>query len=329
LDDVRSATVTRFGGPEVLSVREHPDPRPQAGDLLVEVAVADVLFLETTVRSGAGREYWTVRPPYVPGNGIAGVVREVGPDVASEWIGRRLVAHTGNENGYADVAVVAAADAVPVPDGLDLATAAAGLHDLPTALRLFDQLGIGASDVVAVVGASGGLGVACVQLALARAGATVALARDPAKLDRIRRLGVCAVVDTDAPDWPARARAALPDGADVVLDNVGGDLGEAAFALVRTGGRFSGHGTPSGRFATIDPDAARQRGVRVTGIEAVQLSGDELRTYTERALVEAAAGTLCPLIGQVFPLERVADAHAAIERRTVFGKTLLITRPAA
>jgi NADPH2:quinone reductase len=135
------------------------------------------------------------------------------------------------------------------------------------------------------------------------------------------------VIDSDDPDWPGQARAALPAaGADVVLDNNGGALGEASFALVAGGGRFSGHGTPAGRFAQVDPEAARRRGITATGIEAVQLSGDQLKRSTELALAAAAAGQLDPVIGQVYPLDQAAAAHAAIESRSVFGKTLLGTR---
>jgi len=123
------------------------------------------------------------------------------------------------------------------------------------------------------------------------------------------------------------AHTALPEaGADVVLDNIGGALGEASFGLVAAGGRFSAHGTPSGRFAQIDRQAAQRDGITVTGIEAVQMSAADLKRYTELALREAAAGVIAPVIGQTFPLAEASAVHAAIEGRQVFGKTLLTTR---
>jgi NADPH2:quinone reductase len=134
------------------------------------------------------------------------------------------------------------------------------------------------------------------------------------------------VIDSAAADWSAQARAALGgDGADVVFDNVGGDLGEAAFGLVAPGGRFSAHGTPGGRFAQIAPEEAARRGVTVRGIRDVQLPPAERRRLTERALAAAAAGGLRPVIGQTFPLTQADRAHAAIEDRSVFGSTLLLT----
>jgi NADPH2:quinone reductase len=134
------------------------------------------------------------------------------------------------------------------------------------------------------------------------------------------------VIDSDTPDRVAQARAALGGGVDVVLDNVGGAVGEAAFALVGRGGRFSAHGTPSGRFADVDPREAARRGIRLFGIGDVQLPDDVRRRYTAAALAEAAAGTVVPVIGQTFPLEGAAEAHRAIEARTVFGTTLLLPR---
>jgi NADPH2:quinone reductase len=90
------------------------------------------------------------------------------------------------------------------------------------------------------------------------------------------------------------------------------------------GGRFSAHGAPSGGFAEIDPQEAERRAVTVRGIEHVQFAPADGRQHTERALSEAAAGRIRPVIGQTFPLERAADAHAAIEARAVIGKTLLL-----
>jgi len=113
-------------------------------------------------------------------------------------------------------------------------------------------------------------------------------------------------------------------GFDVVFDGVGGTVGAAAFGLTAPGGRFSAHGAPSGGFADIDAQAAQALGVTVRGIEQVQFAPAESKRLAERALSEAAAGRLRPVIGQTFPLERAAEAHAAMEARVVLGTTLLL-----
>jgi NADPH2:quinone reductase len=304
--------VAEFGGPEVLRPVQRPDPVAGPGKVLVRVAACDVLFLDTMLR-GKAVDAFPVKLPWVPGNGIAGRLLGGPAD------GRAVVAHTGNRGGYAEQAAVLMTELTAVPDGVELDTAAALLHDGPTALVLLDRIDVRPGDTVLVVGASGGLGVALVQLCRARGIRVVATARGAAKVDRVRALGPAGVVDTGRDDWVEQARALLGDGADVVLDNVGGDLGTAAFALVRPGGRFSAHGTPSGRFAT-----AERTDVTVTGIEQVQLDPPTMRHYTEQALKQAAAGVLHPIIGQRFALADAAAAHAAIESREVFGKTLLI-----
>jgi NADPH2:quinone reductase len=325
---MRVAEVTRFGPPEVLVTRDRPDPLPGPREVVIDVAAADTLWVETLIRSGAGQDVWPMRPPYVPGGAVAGHISVLGDGVDPGLSGRAVVAHVRTrghaEGGYAEKVVVPVDAPVDVPDGLPLTAAAALLHDGPTALALFGLTAIGASDTVLVIGASGGLGIVSLQLARVRAKRVVATARGVAKLDRVRLLGPDAVVDTEAPDWVARARDALGGGADVVLDNIGGEIGEAAFPLLEPGGRFSAHGTPSGRFARIDPREAERRGVRLFGIGDVQLPDDQRRRYTAEALAEAGAGTLAPVVGQSFPLDQAAAAHAAIEARTVFGTTLLL-----
>jgi NADPH2:quinone reductase len=323
---MRAAVVTRFGAPEVIEPREVGEPVAGPGEAVVDVAVADVLWVETMIRRGRGGERFGVTPPYVPGGGVAGHVSSVADGVDAAWIGRAVVAPTGERGGYAERVAVPAGALSAVPEGLGLPQAAALLHDGVTALALFDGLRIGAEDAVLVVGASGGLGIVSVQLARARGARVVAAAREQRKLGRLRELGADAVIDSEAPGWVEQARAALGgEGADVILDNVGGAVGEASFAALAPGGRFSAHGTPSGRFASIDATEADRRGVTLRGIEHVQLSAAERKRFTDEALAEAAAGRIAPVIGQTFPLAQAAGAHAAIERRTVFGKTLLLT----
>lgn len=322
---MQAAVVTKFGTPDVLVASEVAAPAASAGEAVIDVAVADVLWVETMIRQAGGGDYFDVTPPYVPGNGVAGTVRAVGSGVDPAWLGRSVVAHTGERGGYAEQVVVEAEALSPVPDGLGLQEAAALLHDGPTALALAEGTRIDVGDSVLVVGASGGLGIVSVQLARARGARVVAVGRGESKLARIRELGADATIDSEETDWVEQARAALGgEGADVVLDNVGGGVGEAAFAVIAPGGRFSAHGTPSGRFAAIDAQEAERRGITLRGIQHVQLGVDDLKRLTEQALAEAAAGRIVPVIGQTFPLARAADAHAAIEGRAVFGKTLLL-----
>jgi NADPH:quinone reductase len=322
--DMQVALATEFGPPEVLVTREITDPTAGRGEVVVDVVAADVLWVETRIRAGGAREYFDVRPPYVPGNAVAGRVGAVGDGVDAGWVGQAVVAHTGERGGYAERVAVPVGDVSVVPAGLDLVDAAALLHDGPTALALFENLRVTAGESVLVVGASGGLGLVSLQLARAYGARAVAVARDARKLARIREMDVDAVVDSEHPGWVEEARTAVGGaGADVILDNVGGGVGESAFGLIAPGGRFSAHGTPSGRFAAVDAAQAQRLGVTVHGIQQVRLTREHRKRLTEQALAEAAAGRIRPVVGQTFPLTQAAQAHAAIAERAVFGKTLL------
>jgi NADPH2:quinone reductase len=214
---------------------------------------------------------------------------------------------------------------IPVPDGLGLPEAAALLHDGPTALCLAEVAGIRPEEWVLVTPAGGGLGILLVQLAHAAGARVIAAARGKGKLDLAGELGADVVVDYCEVGWAERVREATGGrGLDVVFDGVGGQIGRAAFEITARGGRFSAHGAPSGAFAEIDPYQAGWRGVTVTGIEQAQLAPADVKRLTQRALCEAAVGRIRPVIGQTFPLEQAADAHAAIQARGVIGKTLLL-----
>ncbi|SHF79965.1 zinc-binding dehydrogenase [Streptoalloteichus hindustanus] len=321
---MRVVRVTGFGGPEVLVPGEAPEPVAGPGQVVVEASAIDVIFVETQIRSGWGGEYFTVEPPYVPGGGVAGQVVAVGADVDPTWLGRRVLARAEG-GGYAERVVASAAGLVPVPDELDLRDAAALLHDGPTAMGLMDVVGVRRGETVLVNAAAGGMGILLVQLARAAGARVIGAARGERKLALVRELGAEAV-DYTEPGWVERVRElAGGDGVDVVLDGAGGEIGRAAFDVVAPGGRFSAHGAPSGGFAPIDQEQARRRNVRLTGIEKVQFSPEEITRLATRAVDAAAAGRIRPVIGRTFPLAEAAEAHAVVEARAVVGKTLLLT----
>ena len=314
---MRIVEVGEFGGPEVLTVVEAPDPEPGPGEAVVEVTAAEVLWVEIMIRGGHGGDHFPVRPPYRPGPGVAGIVAEVGEGVDRSWLGHRVVTPTGPNGGYVERALEPAAGLIPVPDGVTLPEAAALLHDGVTALGVLEIVAVKPGERVLITAAAGGMGALLVQLAHAAGAHVTAAARGTRKLDRLGPLGADVVVDYSEPDWTDAVGEV-----DVVLDGAGGAYGRAALRLLVPGGRFSGHGTPAGSFAGRgDPAAA---GVSVTGIESVQFDPEQFRRHALGILAEAAAGRVRPLIGQTFPLERAVDAHTALENRTAIGKTVLL-----
>ena len=355
---VQVIEVREFGPPEVLTPVSRPAPEAGPGQVVIATTAADVLHIDTVIRSGRAAQWFDVRPPYVPGNGVAGTIASVGPGVDPGLLGQRVVAHTGEaggSGGYAEQALVAVDRVVPVPDEVSLADAVAVLNDGATALGLMAGTGVRPGEWVLILGAAGGLGLLLTQLARAAGGHVVAALRvagpqltgpqptgpqptgpqatgslGQEKAARVRDAGAEAVADYADPGWAARVTAATGgSGPAVVFDGVGGSLGVAAFAITARGGRFSGHGAASGGFAPVDRDDAARRGITVQGIEQVQFPAGVHEKLTGQALAEVAAGRMRPVIGQSYPLDRAADAHRGLEGRAALGKTLLIVDGAA
>ncbi|MGI8335620.1 zinc-binding dehydrogenase [Actinomadura scrupuli] len=314
---MRAVWLKEFGGPEVLVAADAPDPVAGPGQVVVEVVFANITFVETQVRGGNGP--FTVALPMIPGNGVGGVVTAAGAGAGEELLGRRVVGSTGGSGGYAERAAVDAGGLFEVPEGLELDAAVALLADGRTATMLVRAAAVREGDRVLVEAAAGGVGTLLVQLAKAAGARVVAAAGGARKTEVARGLGADVVVDYREPGWEGRVRAAA-GGVDVVFDGVGGALGRSAFGLLDRGGRMLSYGLASGSWAGIAEEAAAERGVTLVRPGATP---EEMRAFTRSALAEGAAGRLRPVIGQRFPLERAAEAHAAIESRATVGKTLL------
>lgn len=311
---MRVVQVREFGGPDVLEVVEVPRLEVGAGEVVVDVEAAEVLFLDTQLRAGWGRDYFAVEPPFVPGAGVAGVVSSRD----AEWNGRRVIAGTGGigtyaGGGYAEQAVVPVTEVFAVPDGLDVGLALAALHDGATALAQLERGKVAPGERVLVTAAAGSLGSWLIPLLAASGTTVVAAARGAGKLERATELGAHEVVDYSVPDW---AEGLEP--VDVVFDGTGGAIGGAAYGITRSGGRFLGYGAASGDFTAPTEDRGD-----VTRVGIFQPGPAEWRELTYRALAELANGGIAPTVGQTFSLSEATAAHTAIEARRTVGKTLL------
>jgi NADPH2:quinone reductase len=318
---MRAVMVKEFGPPEVLLVSDVPAPVAGSGEVVIDVDLANITFVETQLRAG--------RPPHpamlpalpvIPGNGVGGVVREAGPGVDDGLVGRRVVSSLSGAGGYAERAVAAAGRLVEVPDGMALRDAVALLADGRTALMLVRLAAPRPGETVLVEAAAGGVGTLLVQLARNAGARVVALAGGERKLAVARELGADLAVDYRHDGWAQQVREAV-GGADVVFDGVGGDVGVAAFGLLHAEGRYCPFGMASGSAAQVPAAEAQARGAKII---RGGLRPDEMTGLTRTAIQEAAAGRLRPVIGQEFALEDAAAAHAAIEARATIGKTLLV-----
>ena len=353
---MRAVVIREFGPPEVLEPSEVDEVRAGPDEVVIDVELANVTFVETQVRAGKPPHPSMLPPlPAILGNGVGGTVAAsavaasavaasavaasavaasavaasavAASAVAASAVagpgpgtGRRVVASLNGTGGYAERVVVPAARLIEVPDGVALRDAVALLADGRTALGLADRARLRTGDTVLVEAAAGGVGTLLVQIARNAGARVVALAGQPRKLAIARDLGADLTVDYSHDGWDQQVRDAVGE-VDVVFDSVGGDIGLAAFGLLAAGGRFCPFGMASGSFASVTPELARARQVTIQAGAAA--SPEELALLVRTALAEAAAGRLRPAIGQEFELAAAASAHAAIEARRTVGKTLL------
>ncbi len=320
---MKAVRVHEFGGPEVLTYEEIPEPTPGPGEVVVEMTFADVMTIDTLIRGGWGQEYFPTDLPYVPGGGGAGHVRSVGDGVDPAWIGRAVAVRS--ETGYAEQIIAEESEIFDIPEGLGLEQAAAVRTDGSTAVSLVDLAdGIRPGEWVLITAASGGAGSLLVSLAHDAGARVVAAARGERKLALASERGADVTVDYSEPGWAERVREVTGGGADLTFDGGGGDLGTEAFEATADGGRFVTYGSTNG-LTEIDPEAAERRRVSLrNALEGGPPDEATARSLVLRALDAAVEGRLISPIGARFPLAEAERAHTALADREVVGKALLV-----
>jgi NADPH2:quinone reductase len=264
----------------------------------------------------------------IPGREVAGFVESVGLGVDESWLGRRVVAHLGaGSGGYAELAVRETEGLHVVPDGLADDAAVAMIGTGRTTMGILEVAELTSDDVAIVTAAAGGIGSLLVQAAANVGASVVGLAGGSDKAERVRQLGADLAVDYSAPGWTDTVRDALAERQPTVaFDGVGGDLGRGTRELLAVGGHLVMFGWSSGEPTPLTIDDIYAQGLTVSvavGPRLLRRPGG-LRPLEQRALAAAADGTLVPMIGQSFQLEKAADAHRAVEGRVTVGKTVLV-----
>jgi len=321
---MRAIVVKAPGGPEVLELGEVPDPKPGPGELLVRVRAAGVNRADLLQRLG---RYPPPRgEPETLGLEIAGEVLE---PAAPFQRGDRVMALLGG-GGYAELARVPAAQAMPVPEGMSFAEASVIPEAFLTAwLNLFLLGRLSPGEVAVVHAAASGVGSAALQLCRGVAGTVLATA-SPGKHAACLELGATHVLARqDVPSGLADAvRRAAGRGADLIFDLVGGSYLEANVAALALQGRLCCISTMGGSKATLDVGALLTRRLTVMGSTLRNRSPAQkaklVADFAHEALPRFATGELRPVLGRTYPLAQAREAHAAMERNEVVGKISLL-----
>ena len=321
---MRAAVCPEYGPPEVIRIREPPEPVVDAGQALVRVHAAAVNFPD--VLFVADDYQFSVPPPFVPGSEFAGTVLAVGDAVDDLQPGDRVSGST-LVGAFAEQVAIAAGSLQPVPEGVDLRDAAAfgvahstAHHVLRSVARVEE-----AEDLI-VLGAGGGVGLATVQLG-ALLGATVtAVASTDEKLRVAASHGARHLIRHHDVDLRAALREVLPDGADVVVDPVGGALAEPALRALRYGGRFVTIGYAGGEIPRIPLNLLLLKGSRIMGFQMATFAANEPEAFARNAAELRSLltqGSVRPHIGASFPLSEVAAALRHVADGAAVGKVVI------
>ena len=315
-----------FGEPEVMKLEEVPDPQPGAGQVVVQVHAVGVNPVETYIRSGI---YPKPPTPFTLGNDGAGVIAAVGPDVKQWKIGDRVYIAGSLSGTYAEQALCAATRVHPLPEPASYAQGAAMNVAYGTAYQALIHRGRALpGETLLVHGASGGVGIAAVQLACAAGMTVIGTAGTERGRHLVLEQGAHHVLDHTVDGYLEQVLSLTNGrGVDLILEmlanvNLGNDLNVLAFGgrVVVIGNRGPGNqGTVS-----INPRAAMSRDAAILGMSLGNASDIE-RMRLHAALVAGLAnGTLRPVIGQEFALADAAKAHHAVIEARAYGKIVLI-----
>jgi NADPH:quinone reductase len=326
---MRAMILNEFGPPETLRLADLPAPLPKPGEVLVEVHAAPVNYVDLLVISGT----YQVRPalPFIPGKGPAGVVRALGPNVTAPRVGERVLAMV-EEGGYAEAVAVGADQCHPLPPRMLFTEAASLSLTYDTAwFALRERARLAPGETVLVLGASGGVGWASVQLARAMDARVLAGVSRPEKAAAVRAAGADVVIDLSRESLRDALReqvwaATEGRGADVILDPLGGDISEAALRALAWSGRLVVIGFAAGRIPTVRTNYLLVKNIEVSGLQ--------ISDYRKRRPTQVAAafreifelydgGKVRPAPAAVFQLDRASEALSLLRDRRLSGRAVL------
>ena len=326
---MRAVVVREFGGIENAALGDMPKPEPTAGEVLFEVRATAVNFVDLVMMSG--NYQFKPQLPFIPGKLPAGVVAAVGAGVTLFKPGDHAIA-MAEQGGFAEFVTIAESQCVKLPPSLPFTEAAAMALIYDTAyFALRDRARIKPGETVLVLGATGGVGLAAIQLVKAMGGQAFAGVASKDKEDIVRAAGADVVIDLSTPDLKESLRAQVfaktgNKGVDIVIDMLGGDYFDAAIRALAWCGRLVVIGFASGRIPSIKANYFL--------VKNIEVSGMQISDYRKRRPADMqacfreifdwyAAGKLEALPTKVYPLEQFAPAMADIRDRKQRGRVVL------
>lgn len=322
---MRAVVVAGTGGPEVLEVKELDTPEPGPGQVRVDVAASGVNFIDVYQRSGA----YPVTTPFVAGSEGAGVVSAVGPDVDDLAVGDRVAWAMEPGGGYAEQVLVTAGRVVPVPESVDLETAAAATLQGMTAHYLCESTyPVREGQTALVHAAAGGVGLLLTQMVTAKGARVIGTTSTRDKAELARGAGASDVVLYTEQDLVSEVRRLTGGrGVDVVYDGVGRSTFDASLDCLVTRGMMVLFGASSGAVPPMDPQILNQKGsLFLTRPTLAHYVADrqELLGRASDLFGRIGTGGLSVRVGGRYSLEDAGRAHEDLEGRRTTGKLLVV-----
>ena len=319
---MKAIQAQEIGGPEVLQLRDVPDPQPGEGQALVRIHATGVNFIDIYQRSGL----YKLGLPYVPGSEAAGEVVALGPGVTEFAVGDR-VAYSNVLGAYAELAAVPAGRLVRIPEGLDFRQAAALMLQGMTAHYLaYSVYPLKVGDTCLLHAAAGGVGLLLIQMAKREGARVIGTVSTREKAELARSVGADEVILYTEQDFEAEVmRLTGGGGVQVAYDSVGASTYEKSIGSLAVRGMLVLFGQASGPTPPIDPMKLNAKSLFMTRPTLVHytITREELLWRAGEVLNRAASGELELHIGGEFPLSEAAEAHAKLAGRETTGKLLL------
>lgn len=329
---MRAVQVSEYGSFENAGVAEVATPSPGAGQVLIDVHAAPLNFVDLLVIGG---KYQFLPPvPFTPGKGPAGVVREIGAGVTSLKPRDRVLA-MAESGGYAQSCVVEAKSCYLLPDGMTFPEAGASSLVYDTSwFALRERARLAEGETVLVLGASGGVGLASVQLAKAMGARVLGAISNMSKAQMVRDAGADAIIDLSAANLHEDLRAQVQTqtdgkGADVILDMLGGDIFDAAIRALAWCGRLVVIGFAAGRIPTIKTNYLLVKNIEVSGLQVSDYRKrrpDRVADCYKEVFGFFQSGRLKPLPYETLSLDDFKVGLRKIENRQTSGRIVLLPR---
>ncbi|MGG5870527.1 NADPH:quinone oxidoreductase family protein [Pseudomonas peli] len=317
-----------FGPAETLVLEEIASPEAKKNEVLLEVHAAGVNFPDTLIIEG---KYQFKPPfPFSPGGEAAGVVTAVGEKVSHLKVGDRVMALTG-WGSFAEEVAVPGYNVMPIPASMDFVSAAAFGMTYGTSMHALKQrANLQPGETLLVLGASGGVGLAAVEIGKAMGAKVIAAASSAEKLEIAKAAGADELINYSESNLKDEVkRLTGGQGADVIYDPVGGDLFDAAIRSIAWNGRLLVVGFASGRIPELPVNLTLLKGAAVVGVfwgSFAQRQPQDNAANFQQLFAWHAEGKLKPLVSQTFPLEQAAEAINTLGQRKAVGKVVVTAR---